>query len=182
MLKLNKHIIELVCRWYVFIFLAYYGLGKIAGMQFYRKGNLPADVAEMTLDAADAYNLAWTFMGYSFTYILFVGLLQIIGAGMLLWNKTKFFGIFILLPILVNIIIFDLIFLDKKGAVVNAGIYFSMLICILWINKSKVLKIVKLILEVPIVKRITLKTTLKALTTMAIVFVFDQFLVGLLGR
>ena len=182
MLGINKWIFELVCRWYVFIFLNYYGLGKIAGMQFYRKGKLPDDVAELTLGSADAFSLAWTFMGYSFYYILFVGLPQIVGAWLLLWNKTKFFGIFILLPIMANIIIFDIIFLEKKGATVNATIYFFMLLGILWINKSQIARALKVITEVPISKKINAKTILKVLAFMAIVFVIDQLLVGLVGR
>ncbi len=181
MLGMNKWIFELVCRWYVFIFLNFYGLGKIAGMQFYRKGRLPAEVAELTLDSADAFSLAWTFMGYSFPYILFVGILQIIGAWFLLWNKTKFFGVLILLPIMANIIIFDIIFLEKKGATVNATIYFLMLLGILWINKSQIAKVLKVISEVPIGKKITIKTVLKVLAIMGMVFVVDQFFVALAG-
>lgn len=182
MLGINKWIWELVCRWYVFIFLTYYGLGKIAGMQFYRRGKLPQEVAEMTLATADGYSIAWTFMGYSFTYILFVGILQIIGASLLLWNKTKFFGVFILLPIMTNIIIFDLIFLDKKGAVVNAVIYFLMLLAILWINKSQIIEALKMLLSPASRIRLSLKTILMVLGIMGIVFVIDQFLVGLVGR
>lgn len=34
-------VIELAARWYVFVFLNIYGLGKIAGGQFYRRGHLP---------------------------------------------------------------------------------------------------------------------------------------------
>ena len=60
---------EVVCRSYVFIFLNFYGIGKIMGGQFYRKGQLPAEVAQTTIEQASAYDLAWSFMGYSFVYI-----------------------------------------------------------------------------------------------------------------
>jgi hypothetical protein len=178
----NKWIFELVCRWYIFIFLNYYGLGKIAGMQFYRKGKLPVDVAELTLGSADAFSLAWTFMGYSFHYILFIGLLQIVGAWLLLWNKTKFAGVFILIPIMANIIVFDIIFLEKKGATVNATIYFLMLLSILAINKNQIINAYKIISNERISKKITLNTIFKVLLIMVIVFMIDQLLVGLVGR
>ncbi|MGB5981972.1 MAG: hypothetical protein WBG46_07475 [Nonlabens sp.] len=151
-------------------------------MQFYRKGQLPVEVAEMTLGAADGYSIAWTFMGYSFAYILFVGILQIIGAGMLLWNRTKFIGTFILLPILVNIIVFDLIFLDKKGAVVNATIYFLMLIGVLWINRKIILVAIQLILNSMSKKNLSFKTITIVFMIMIIVFVVDQICVGMIGR
>lgn len=51
-------------------------------------------------------------MGYSFAYILFIGVMQIVGAWMLLWERTKLLGVAILMPILVNIVVFDIIFLD----------------------------------------------------------------------
>ena len=86
------------------------------GGQFFRRGQLPDVVAQTTLEQASAFEIGWTFMGYSFAYILFVGISQIVGAWLLLWNKTKLLGVTILFPILLNIIVFDLIFLDKKGA------------------------------------------------------------------
>ena len=120
-----KKLLSLVCRGYLFVFINFYGIGKIMGGQFYRKGKLPEAIANTTLEQANAYELAWTFMGYSFGYILFVGVLQIIGAWLLLWNKTKLLGVLILLPILTNIIVFDIIFLDVKDALVNACLLYT---------------------------------------------------------
>src|SRR5688572_13883855 len=96
---------ELAARWYVFIFLNIYGVAKIAGGQFYRRGHVPAEVASMTLGDASAFDLAWTFMGYSFGYILFIGLAEIAGAWLLLWERTKLLGVAILLPIMINILV-----------------------------------------------------------------------------
>ena len=45
--------IELAARWYVFVFLNVYGLGKIAGGQFYRRGQLPEDVGQTLLKNVD---------------------------------------------------------------------------------------------------------------------------------
>jgi hypothetical protein len=63
-----------------FLFLNIYGVGKTAGGQFYRRGRLPEDVANTVLSEAAAFDLAWTFMGYSFAYILFVGVAGVLGA------------------------------------------------------------------------------------------------------
>src|SRR6188474_2289154 len=82
-------VIELAARWYVFIFLNIYGLGKIAGVQFYRRDRMPEDVANTPLGNATGFDLAWTFMGHSFAYILFIGLAEVLGAWLLLWNRTK---------------------------------------------------------------------------------------------
>ncbi len=187
-LNLNKWIFEIVCRWYVFIFLNFYGIGKIMGGQFYRRGNLPDEVRNITLENADAFNLAWTFMGYSFGYILFVGVLQIIGAWMLLWNKTKILGVLILIPIMANIIAFDIVFLESKRALANAILYFLLLNLILYFNRDRVKKaLIALangietksgitIMEYSRIKKIGITAGL-----MTLLFVIDQLLVNLFG-
>jgi hypothetical protein len=92
------------------------------------------------LGEAEAFPLAWTFMGYSGAYIAFVGISQVIGALLLLHERTKLLGIAILVPILVNIVVFDLIFLnDGDAALANAVIYLLMLCAILYFNRGKII-------------------------------------------
>jgi hypothetical protein len=142
---IQSQTIEQVCRLYVFGFLNIYGWGKMLGGQFYRKGHLPQEVAQTPLSEASAFDLAWTFMGYSQFYILFVGILQIIGAWMLLWNRTKLWGTLILLPIMTNIVAFDIVFLNRKGALVNATIYLLMLCFIIYHNRTQALSALRII-------------------------------------
>lgn len=106
------------------------------------KGNIPSEVANTTLGEAKGFSLAWTFMGHSYAYILFIGVFQLLGAWFLLWNKTKLIGALILLPIMLNIIVFDIIFLDVYPALANAMIVFLMLLLILFFNKEVVIDIV----------------------------------------
>lgn len=130
---------ERVCRWYVFVFLNVYGLGKIVGGQFYRRGQLPEDIAQVPLAEVSAFDLCWTFMGYSYLYIFFIGFSQLLGAWMLLWHRTKLLGVAILLPIMANIIVIDIVFLSAKGPIVNATIYMLMLLYILYYNRDSVI-------------------------------------------
>ena len=183
--KLNWiKIFEVACRWYVFIFLNLYGLGKISGGQFYRRGQLPEEVANTTLAQANAFEIAWSFMGYSFYYILFIGVSQIIGAWLLLWDRTKLLGVAILLPIMVNIIVFDIIFLDVKDALVNATIYFLMLLYILYANKAKVLHAFTMLTNAetrpPREKIQQLKQLAVIVSLMIVIFGVDQFFVNLI--
>ena len=184
-LKLDKAF-EFACRFYVFIFLNIYGTGKILGQQFYRQGSLPPEVAETTLGQAGAFELAWTFMGYSFYYILFIGVSQLIGAWMLLFERTKLLGVAILIPILANIIVFDIIFLDAFGALASAIIYFSMLLYILFYNREKIVTVLKTLTGVSPEKQRALKskfyTIAVAIVIMAVIFVLDQTFVNLLGH
>jgi hypothetical protein len=179
--------IELAARWYVFLFLNVYGVGKIAGGQFYRQGRLPEDVAGTLLGEAGAFDLAWTFMGYSFAYILFIGLAEVVGAWLLLWPRTKLLGVAILLPIMVNILVFDVIFLDAYGALASATIYTVLLFVILAYNRRAVGEAVRALTAVPAAagpspwgRRV--RVAALALGLMAVLFAFDQALVNLFGH
>lgn len=136
----TENILDRACRYYVCFFLLVYGLGKMLGGQFYRRGELPADIAALTLGEAEAFPLAWTFMGYSGAYIAFVGISQVIGALFLLHERTKLLGVTILVPILLNIIVFDIIFLnDGDAALGNAVLYLILLCAVLYFNRHKVI-------------------------------------------
>jgi hypothetical protein len=182
----RQRVIELAARWYVFWFLNVYGLGKIAGGQFYRRGRLPADVAKTLLGEANAFDLAWTFMGYSFAYILFIGLAEVVGAWLLLWERTKLLGVAILLPVMVNIIVFDIIFLDVYGALASATIYTVLLVVILVCNKEAVGEAFRALVPQSLPSQIPQKqkgrTAIVALLVMGLLFAFDQLLVNLLGH
>src|SRR5262245_49664229 len=179
-------VIEQAARWYVFIFLNVYGLGKIAGGQFYRRGRLPEAVAHPLLGEASPFDLAWTFMGSSFAYILFIGLAEVVGACLLLWERTKLLGVAILLPVMVNIIVFDVIFLDAYGALASATIYTLLLSVILVCNKERVLQAIRVLTPEagsrPLPYSQRARVILVALVAMGLLFAVDQLLVNLFGH
>ena len=186
MKKINyKETIEMVCRLYVFFFLTVYGLGKVLGAQFYTPDLIPAEIEAMPIGQIPNFDLAWVFMGRSFGYMLFIGIGEIIGAIMLLFNKTKLIGTFILIPILVNVIVFDIFFLDQYGALASAVIYFIMLLIILWINKTKIIKVIKTITLFETNTNASIKEKIVKfsyiLLIIIIVFAFNQLLVSWFG-
>jgi len=180
-----KEILEITCRLYVFFFLTSYGIGKIIGGQFYTAASIPDEIALMPIELVPDFELAWTFMGRSFGYILFIGLAEIIGAFLLLFNKTKLIGTLILIPIMVNIIVFDIFFLDEYGALAGATLYLLMLLTIVVINKEKMSNILKELVST----KVPLKTSSKekilnyliALVIIVLIFIGDQLIVNLIG-
>lgn len=180
---MSRTVIELAARWYVFVFLNVYGFGKIIGGQFYRPGRMPPEVAATPIGEAAAFDLAWSFMGYSFAYILFIGVAEMAGAFLLLWERTKLLGVAVLVPIMVNIVIFDVIFLDSYGALASATIYTALLLLILALNREAVLDAWRALtrrVEGPPARRFS--TVVAALLAMALLFALDQALVNLLGH
>ncbi len=181
-----QRVIELAARWYVFLFLNVYGFGKICGGQFYRRGRLPEGLASTPLGEVEAFDLAWTFMGYSFTYILFIGLAEVVGAWLLLWNATKLLGVAVLLPIMLNILVFDVVFFDTYGALASATIY-TMLLCVIAIcNRAGVKRAVHALVSQGRSTRLRprqwTRAAFSAAVIMGLFFAFDQMLVNLLGH
>jgi len=149
------------------------------------KGKLPVEIANTTLGEVSSFSLAWTFMGHSYFYILFVGLAQLIGAWFLLWNKTKLIGVLLLLPIMVNIILFDLFFLDVYPALANAIIVLSLLLLILFFNKNIVIESYQRLLSTPSKSNISLKRRMLTFSitiiVIVLIFTFDTFIEHWLG-
>lgn len=178
-------VLDRVARYYVCIFLVQYGIGKIIGQQFYRRGELPEAVAAMTLAEAPAYELGWTFMGYSGVYIAFIGISQIIGALLLLSERTKLLGVTLLMPIMINIVVFDIIFLDTYAALASALIYLFLLLLILYLNQEKVLAAFRALTRVPAKVKQTKPTRwqlpLAVSTVMAVLFGFNYLLMIWIG-
>ncbi len=181
-----KTLFEFVFRIYVFAFLHLYSLGKLLGGQFYTPATIPEDVAASTLGLATNFDLAWTFMGRSYGYILFIGLSQLIGAWLLVFNRTKLLGVAVLIPIMVNIIVFDIFFLDSYGALASAGIYFSMLLAILWFNREQLVASVKTLVGGRQREKRPVKATLYkvglSLVLFGLIFLVDQLLVNYFGH
>lgn len=186
MKKINfKETFEMVCRLYVFFFLSFYGLGKIMGAQFYTPDLIPSEIETMPIGLIPNFDLAWVFMGRSFGYMLFIGIAEVMGALMLLFNKTKLIGTLFLIPIMVNVIVFDIFFLDKYGALASAIIYLIMLLSILFLNKTKILKVIKTLIHFDTSTKTTFKEKIVkfsyVLLIIAVVFVFNQLLVNWFG-
>ena len=180
-----KEILEIVCRIYVFFFLTVYGIGKVIGAQFYTPSGIPEEIEIMPIGQVPDFELAWVFMGRSYGYMIFIGLAEIIGASLLLFNKTKLVGTLVLIPIMVNVIVFDIFFLDEYGALAGATLYLLMLLTILVINKQKMNNILKELVST----KVHLKTSFKekilkyliVLVIIILIFIGDQLIVNVLG-
>ena len=188
MIKITPQIkitFELVLRQCVFIILNIYAISKLLGGQFYMNGKLPEQIANTTLGEASGFSLAWTFMGHSYFYILFIGITQLIGAWFLLWNKTKLIGVAILIPIMINIIVFDILFLDVYPALANAIIVFAMLLLILFVNKERIIDVIKKLTDFQVKPKVQIKKRLITfgitILIIVLIFTFDSFIELWLG-
>ena len=180
-----KEILEITCRLYVFFFLTAYGVGKVIGAQFYTPASMPEGLDLIPLGQVSDFDLAWVFMGRSYGYMLFIGLAEVLGAILLLSNKTKLIGTLVLIPIMVNVIVFDIFFLDEYGALAGATLYLLMLIAILFINKEKMIAIFNDLINIKKTSKTSSKEKIyKYLIVAAIIiliFIGDQLIVNFFG-
>lgn len=108
-----------------------------------------------------------------------------VGAWLLLGQRTKLLGVAILLPIMTNIIVFDLIFLDKLGALASALVYTAMLVYIVYFNRATVRRAIAVLTagRANSLHRRRLPRQIAAVGILAlIIFCIDQLILDWLGR
>ena len=117
-----------------------YGLGKI--IQFDGAVEVNKTVSEMT-----GMELMWAFYGYSKSFAITLGVFELIGGFLILIKKTRIIGCLITSTILVNVIFQDIYFGVHLGALKAAIFYQILILIILWLNKEKLIRGMKVLLE-----------------------------------
>jgi len=131
-----KDIIEWGCILVVFTAMMAYGFGKV--VQFNYDIYLDKTVRELT-----PMQLMWAFYGYSLTHAIILGVVEVTGGFMLLFRKTRVFGALILSCVLSYVIFQDIIYEVLRGALFAAIVYLILVMIILFLNKEKVIEIIK---------------------------------------
>ena len=133
-------IFENSISWIVVIAMFIYGLGKI--IQFDGAVEVNKTVSEMT-----GMELMWAFYGYSKSFAITLGVFELIGGFLILIKKTRIIGCLITSTILVNVIFQDIHFGVHLGALKAAIFYQILILIILWLNKEKLIRGMKVLLE-----------------------------------
>lgn len=83
-----------------------YGLSKLIDGQFVRS----EEILNTPLKDIDKFNLAWYLFSLDKTFNVIIGLSQIIGAVLIIYNRTVLLGAIVLIPILAQIFLVDVSF------------------------------------------------------------------------
>ena len=135
-MKPTAKIIELAAVLVVSTAVMAYGIGKM--VQFSATVEITKKVAELS-----GQELMWAFYGYSKSFPIILGILEIAGGIGLLFRRTRFLAIILLSTILVNVILQDIVYGVNKGALIAAIFYQLLLFVILFINREQVVLIFK---------------------------------------
>ncbi|PLK45059.1 hypothetical protein [Emticicia sp. TH156] len=107
--------------------IANFGVSKIMQIQF----QLPQSVLERPVGELNGYWMTWTYFGYSPTFTIILGSLQIVGSVLLLFKKTRLLATFILLPMMINVCFMEHFYQISPLAYFNALHYTAVLFFIL---------------------------------------------------
>ena len=98
--------------------LAEFGWAKI----FHRQFVIPLSKFDLPYKSFSSSDLFWTFFSHSYLFGCIIAALQIGGAMLLLFHRTRLVGVFILLPILANILLMDIFYQIGSSVVVHTSI------------------------------------------------------------
>ncbi len=113
--------------------IATYGAAKILKTQF----QAPNFILESPVGELNGFWLTWTYFGYSPTFAFILGAMQVGGAILLIFRKTRLLATFILLPILVNIDFIDHFYQISPLAYYNSLHYTFILIFLMFLDVDK---------------------------------------------
>jgi hypothetical protein len=98
--------------------LASFGWEKICHLQLV----VPGSWADRPYRSFPPSELFWSFFSHSYLFGCIIAGLQIIGAMLLLFRRTTLAGVFIILPILANILLMDIFYEIGQSVVVHSSI------------------------------------------------------------
>lgn len=108
-----------------------YGIGKPLQFQNFKDS--------INVNVSEGHKLMWTFYSYSLIYPIIIGVFEVVGGILLLFNRTRILGCILLTVILSNIIIQDYVYEIKA---LNSAIYYQVLILIILIFDREKVKII----------------------------------------
>lgn len=141
-----------------------YGVGK--AMQFDHFAGTTKPVSELT-----GMELMWAFYARSKPFAIIIGLLQISGAIMFLWKRTRLIGGILLSTVLINIILQDIFYDVNRGALWAAIIYQLMIVIVFSIHWSSVIQVFKKLL-LPYTIKINKRSMLTAVAAVILAAIF----------
>lgn len=131
---LRIDILELALRIWTAFFIFIYGIAKWKQFE-------GAKLIDISIKDATEFQMMWAFFGTTKIYPLIVGSIQITGAILLLFRRTKLLGAVLLTPVFINIIILDILYKINEGALLNAVVFQSVLIFIFIQQRQKIIQI-----------------------------------------
>jgi len=120
-------------RYAVAFDLSLIGWQKIFKLQFF----VPLGMLDLPFSGLSGEDLTWAYFGHSYPYRCVIGALQIGGALLLLFHRTRLLGVLALLPVMVNIVLIDYFYQLPVGVLWQALIHLAALLYLLGLDTEQ---------------------------------------------
>jgi hypothetical protein len=120
-------------RYAVAFDLSLFGWQKLFHLQFF----VPLGMLDLPFSSFSGENLTWAYFGHSYPYRFAIGAVQIGGALLLLFHRTRLLGVLVLLPVLVNILLIDYFYQLAVGVFLQALIHLAGLLYLLGLEYER---------------------------------------------
>lgn len=154
-------IFENALSWIIVLAMFVYGGAKI--IQFNGALEIDKNVSELT-----GMELMWAFYGYSKAFAITLGIFEIIGGLLILIKRTRVIGCLFTSTILVNVIFQDIYYIVHLGALRAAILYQFLIFIILWLNRKKLIRSIRTLLESNKIQQTKMKIFVKIVIAFAI--------------
>jgi len=101
---------------------------------FREQGQIPLGRLDEPFSSFSGENLTWAFFHHSFAFFCVIGIIQIVGACLLLFPRTRLLGAIFLLPVLLNIILLNIFYGFDAGDLVHALILLAGLLYLILLH------------------------------------------------
>lgn len=130
-------LVQYVVRFFLAYAISTYGFAKVLKHQF----SVPEYIKDIPIGDQSGFWLTWYYFGYSYPFSIIIAIGQIGGSILLLFQRTRLLGTFILLPIMLNIVLVNIFYDINFGAFLNSLIYTLGLIFLLLLNYKELVEI-----------------------------------------
>jgi len=96
--------------------ISLFGWKKLFHLQF----RTPLSIADLPMSQLDGETLTWYYFGHSFVFGCIIGLIQITGAFLLFFRRTRFAATLLLFPVMLNILLVNIFYQMNAGALLQS--------------------------------------------------------------
>lgn len=140
------------------LLISSYGFAKLLGNQL----TTTMFQQDMRLADMEGGRLTWSYFAFAPLFVYLIGLIQILGAVLLLYRRTHLLALFVLMPVMLNILLINYFYKITTGALVNSVLITSGLLYLLLLHWAKLKEFFfQTVRSIPTSRRTTLKQALR---------------------
>lgn len=121
--------------YFVALDLCMFAWRKIFHLQFYA----PDGLLEKPISSLSGEMFTIAYFAHSYTFGVLIAAIQLAGSLLLLFRKARLLGVFLLFPVVMNIILIDIFYDVEVGALVQAIVIQLGLLYLLYVERKKVI-------------------------------------------